>query len=43
VDLITTILLAAFGAVGGLIVAAFLAGAVITAALMWRFHRRAPP
>ena len=39
----TTILIAALGAVGGLIVAAYIAGSVITAVLMWRFQRRAPP
>jgi hypothetical protein len=39
----TTILIAAFGAIAGLIVAAYIAGSVITATLMWRFQRRAPP
>jgi hypothetical protein len=41
--ILTTILIAAFGAVGGLVVAAFIAGSVITAAVTWSFQRRTPP
>jgi hypothetical protein len=43
VSLLATILIAAFGALGGLIIAAFITGSAITAALMWRYRRRAPP
>jgi len=42
-SILTTILIAAFGALGGLIIAAFIAGSVITATVMSRFQRRAPP
>jgi hypothetical protein len=43
IGILTSILIAALGAVGGLIVAAFLAGCIVTAALMWCLQRRAPP
>ena len=41
--ILITLLIAAFGALAGLIVAAIITGSVITAAAMWRFLRRAPP
>jgi hypothetical protein len=41
--ILVTILIVAFGALAGLIVAAFIAGSVTTAAVMWHFLRRAPP
>ena len=41
--ILITLLIAAFGALAGLIVVAFITGSVITGAVMWRFLRRAPP
>ena len=37
--ILITLLIAAFGALAGLIVAAFTTGSVITGAVMWRFLR----
>ena len=42
-SILITLLIVAFGALAGLIVAAFISGSLITGALMWRFLRRAPP
>jgi hypothetical protein len=42
-SILITLLIVAFGALAGLIVAAFITGSVITAAVMWHFLRRAPP
>ena len=41
--ILITLLIAAFGALAGLIAVDFITGSVITGAVMWRFRRRAPP